>query len=144
MPAHILLNLREYRRNRLVRKLIVSSKSTSCCVDPIPTSMLKGTLDITLPTITRMINFSLTSGVFYREWKESVVKPLLKKPHLQQIPKNYRPVTNILFNSKIAEKAALKIVGSEPIYAVNKIGPATELCGKEKSIIRGDENTSFT
>ena len=52
-----------------VRMLIANSKSTSCCLDPIPTPVI-------IPVITKMINISLDSGIFPEKWKESVVIPL--------------------------------------------------------------------
>ena len=41
-------------------------------------------------------------------WKEAVVKPLLKKPGLDCIFKNYRPVSNLPAILKFIEKAAIK------------------------------------
>ena len=66
-----------------VRKLIMSSKSTMCELDPIPTSLLKGHISILLPLITKMVNLSLQTGVFPNEWKLALVTPLIKKPGLE-------------------------------------------------------------
>ena len=41
-------------------------------------------------------------------WKRVVVKPLLKKPGLECIFRNYRPVSNLPAISKLIEKAAIK------------------------------------
>ena len=41
-------------------------------------------------------------------WKRAVVKPLLKKPGLECIFKNYRPVSNLPAISKLIEKVAIK------------------------------------
>ena len=41
-------------------------------------------------------------------WKRAVVKPLLKKPGLECIFKNYKPVSNLPALSKLIEKAAIK------------------------------------
>ena len=78
-----------------VRKLVMSSKTTSCGLDPIPTSLLKEHISILLPIITKMINLSLQTGEFPTEWKLAFVKPLLKKPGLATTLKNYRPVSNL-------------------------------------------------
>ena len=40
-------------------------------------------------------------------WKCPIVTPLLKKSGLEAIHKNYRPVSNLAFISKIIEKAGL-------------------------------------
>ena len=52
-----------------------------------------------------MINMSLESGYFPRDWKNALVQPLLKKTGLQPINNNFRPVSNLQFISKLTEKA---------------------------------------
>ena len=90
-----------------VKKLIMSSKTTSCDLDPIPTSLLKDHITILTPIITKMINLSLQTGEFPTEWKLAFVKPLLKKPGLATTLKNYRPISNLSFISKITERAVI-------------------------------------
>jgi len=77
-----------------VRKLINNSKATSCCLDPITTSLLLSCIDPLIPVITKVINSSLESGYFPNEWKKAVVRPLLKKAGLKSVFKNLRPVSN--------------------------------------------------
>ena len=79
-----------------VRMLIANSKSTSCCLDPIPTHLLKSCSEPLIPVITNIINNSLESGIFPDSWKEAVVIPLLKKPGLESLFKNLRPVATWL------------------------------------------------
>ena len=55
--------------------------------------------------ISRMVNVRLEHGYFADDWKRAVVHPLLKKFSLQLINKNFRPVSNLLFTSKLTEKA---------------------------------------
>ena len=90
-----------------VNKLVMSSKTTSCDLDPIPTSLLKDHITILTPIITKMINLSLQTGEFPTEWKLAFVKPLLKKPGLATTLKNYRPISNLSFISKITEWAVI-------------------------------------
>ena len=55
--------------------------------------------------ITKIVNLSLTTGHVPDCLKEAIVKPLLKKPGLNnELLKNYRPISNISFLSKIIEK----------------------------------------
>jgi len=68
-----------------VLRLIVNSKSTSCCLDPIPTPLLKSSIEPLIPVITKIINISLDSGIFPVSWKEGVVIPLLKKFGLHSV-----------------------------------------------------------
>jgi hypothetical protein len=92
-----------------VRKIIVKSKPTTCSLDPIPTSLFLDCLDILLPTVTHIVNQSLLSATFPTLCKTAIIKPLLKKANLDQnILKNYRPVSNLSFISKLIEKIVLK------------------------------------
>ena len=89
--------------------IIMKSKPTSCPLDPIPTPLLLECLDVLLPSITQIINDSLQSGVVPSLFKSAIVKPLLKKPTLDQNNlKNYRPVSNLMFLSKVLEKVVLQ------------------------------------
>ena len=91
-----------------LKKIIISSKSTTCDLDPLPTSLLFECIDEVLPAISFVINHSLSSGVVPSIFKRAVVKPLLKKPSLNPNElKNYRPVSNLSFLSKILERVVL-------------------------------------
>ena len=88
-------------------KIISTSKSATCDLDPIPTSLLKDNLDVLAPVITKITNMSLQSGHFPDKWKTALVMPLLKKAGLDCTFSNYRPVSNLPFLSKIVEKAVI-------------------------------------
>ena len=88
-----------------VSALIKKSAKKSCLMDPMPTSLVVGCLDVLLPVITRIVNSSLPSGYFPAEWKEALVCPLLKKAGLDPVFKNLRPVSNLQFLSKLTERA---------------------------------------
>ena len=66
--------------------------------------MLEGGL---LP-VTHIANRLLDTSQFCEEWKEALVKPLIKKPSGDLEKKtNYRPVSNIGFISKVIKKVTL-------------------------------------
>ena len=90
-----------------VGTIISGLKSKSCELDPIPTTILKVLLPKILPLITKIVNKSLGEGVFCREWKTAVVRPLLKKAGLDLTFANYRPVSNLTFISKVIERCML-------------------------------------
>ena len=91
-----------------LKKIILSCKPTTCDLDPFPTPLLLECIDAVLPAISCVINDSLSSGVVPAIFKRAVVKPLLKKPSLNQNElKNYRPVSNLPFLSKILERIVL-------------------------------------
>ena len=88
-----------------VRKIISKGPSKSCELDPLPTSLVKSNLDSLAPIITQIVNLSLTTSSVPQSFKVAVVRPLLKKPGLdKEILKNYRPVSNLPFLSKVLEK----------------------------------------
>ena len=90
-----------------VGRVINSMQSKSCELDAIPTSLLKRLIDKCLPHITKIVNISLTEGIFSDKWKVAIVRHLLKKASLALINKNYRPVSNLSFLSKLVEKCVL-------------------------------------
>ncbi|XP_041471887.1 uncharacterized protein LOC121421284 [Lytechinus variegatus] len=92
-----------------VRKIIMSSPSKSCSLDPFPVWLVKENIDTFLPYIVSIVETSLNSGQFPSPLKDAVVTPLTKKPTLDRDDlKNYRPVSNLpLFLSKVIEKTAL-------------------------------------
>ena len=87
------------------RIIIMSLAKKSSALDPIPTPLVVKCIDVLLPVITKMINISLDSGHFPSSWREALVLPTLKKTGLDTVFKNYRPVSNLSFISKVTEKA---------------------------------------
>ena len=87
-----------------VKSLIHNSTLKSCPLDPMPPRLVSR-CDALLPVITTIINKSLEAGHFPKSWKEALVCPLLKKPDLDVIFKNFTPVSNLAFLLKLTEKA---------------------------------------
>ena len=88
-----------------IRKIIQKSPLKSCELDPLPTFLLKECIETLLPIITTIVNKSITESYVPATFRKAVVRPLLKKPRLDQnVLKNYRPVSNLPFVSKILEK----------------------------------------
>ena len=70
--------------------------SKSCDLDPLPTHMLKQSIDEFVPIVTAMVNKSLSEAIVPGSFKQATVRPLLKKPGLdKENLKNYRPVSNL-------------------------------------------------
>ena len=88
-----------------IHKLILSTPNKSCDLDPIPTTLVKQCCAELLPNITNIINGSLVSGVFPSDYKVALVRPIIKKSNLDpDVLKNYRPVSNLHYISKLTEK----------------------------------------
>ena len=89
-----------------VSLIIGKAAMKSWPLDPAPTSVVLQVLDVLLPVITCMINMSFESGLFAEEWKQASVLPMLKKCGLEIAYKNFRPVSNLPYISKLSERAA--------------------------------------
>ena len=92
--------------------------------DPMSTSMVISCADVLLPVITKMINLSLNSGEFADDWKCGLINPILKKPGLDLLYKNYRPVSNLQYVSKLTEKVVFNQVYDHMVS--NAIFPALQ------------------
>ena len=79
---------------------------TTCGLDPFPTKLLMSHLSSIINIILRIVNLCFSSGDFPASCKSAIISPLIKKTGLDsEILKNYRPVANLSFISKIIEKA---------------------------------------
>ena len=88
-----------------VRKIIAKSPTKSCSLDPTPTWMVKDSVDELIPLVTILVNLSLQSANVPDSMKQALVTPLLKKDDLDpEVLKNYRPVSNLSFLSKVLER----------------------------------------
>lgn len=92
-----------------IYRIIMSSPTKSCSLDPVPTFLIREYLDLLLPYITSMVNASLMQGRMPESQKHAHVVPLLKKPGLDTSDMaNFRPVSNVTFMSKVIERAVSK------------------------------------
>ena len=89
-----------------VSLLIGKAAMKSCPLDPALTSVVLQVLDFLLTVITCMINMSFESGLFAEEWRQALVLPTLKKCGLDIAYKNFRPVSNLPYVSKLSEREA--------------------------------------
>lgn len=94
-----------------VRRYIFSSPTKSCLLDPVPTFLLKNNLDIVLPTLTAIVNKSLTQGYIPPVLKQALITPIPKKPKITEF-KNFRPISNLPFLSKVLERIVIDHLSS--------------------------------
>ena len=111
-----------------VKQTIVNSAAKTCDRDAFPTHLLLECLDCLLPYITSVIHDSLASSILPSSFKTALVKPLLKKSSLDPNDlKNYRPVSNLPFVSKITERIVLSQLNDHLIS--NKLfSPLQSVC----------------
>ena len=92
-----------------VRSIILKSTIASCDLDPFPTRLLKHYIDYLIIPVTAIINLSMQEGVVQHAFKKALVTPLTKKKTLCLNEfKNYRPISNLSFLSKILERVVAK------------------------------------
>ena len=104
-----------------VSKIVRESSNASCRLDPVPTWLSKSCLDLLAPPIAEMVNLSFLSSHVPENWRTAVVFPLLKKPGLDLVYKNFCPVSNLPFISKrvyVAEGIPLRILRKIPVYII--------------------------
>ena len=114
---------------------IMSRASLATCdLDPIPYSFIKDNIDVLAPAIRDIVNLSLKSVDCPAPLKKAVVVPLLKNKGLDpETLKNYRPVSNLSFISKIVEQVVAKRLRDHL--------SSNELWGKTQSAYRAFHST---
>ena len=92
-----------------IRHIILKAPSKSCELDPLPSWLLKESVDELSPIVTSIVNVSLSHAIVPLSIKTALIRSLLKKPGLdKKVLKNYRPVSNLSFISKVLEKVVAK------------------------------------
>ena len=92
-----------------IRHIILKAPSKSCELDPLPSWLLKECVDELFPIVTSIVNASLNHAIVPLSLKTALIRPLLKKSGLdKEVLKNYRPVSNLSFISKVLEKVVAK------------------------------------
>ena len=88
-----------------VQQLLSKMNKTTCKLDPFCTSIIMQHSQHFIPVYVHLINLCFSTGIFPTGFKSAVVKPLLKKPTLDyEVLKNFRPISNLTFLTKLIEK----------------------------------------
>ena len=88
-----------------VEKIIRKAPQKFSALDPVPVCLLTSCLPELLPIIVKIINGSLCSSSVSSSLKDALITPILKKPSLDpEDLKNFRPVSNLPYISKIIER----------------------------------------
>eukprot|EP00116_Pleurobrachia_bachei_P010662 sb/3470924/ len=110
--CYTLTTFEEIRVNELVR-VVKEMSSKSCDLDPIPTWLVKDSLEELAPILTSIINKSLLRSTVPDIMQKALVMPTIKNPNGDtDLFSNYRPVSNISFVSKVLEKVVLNQLNS--------------------------------
>jgi hypothetical protein len=106
-PPKVELTTFRQLKEEEIRDIIMNSSNATCKLDPIPTWLVKLCVDELKTVITKIINMSLHDGYVPEAWKVALLVSILKKLGLEALFENFRPVNNLSFVSKIAEKAVV-------------------------------------
>ncbi len=99
-----------------IKQMIMNSSPSTCDLDPMPTWLLKSCCSAIVPTLTVIVNLSLANSEVPTSLKNALVRPLLKKANLDKDNlKNFRPVSNLSFLSKLIERIVAKRINSHLI-----------------------------
>ena len=117
-----------------LKKIITSSPTKSCTLDPWPTFLVKAFIDILIVPIHKIVNLSLHEGIFPDDFKCAIVTPLHKKPTLPKDElNNYRHVSGLNFIFKTIER----VVASQ----LNNHISNNNLANKYQSAYKPDHST---
>ena len=113
-------------------KLIHNTTIKSWQLVPLLARLLKANIEHTAPAITDIVNTSLTLGKVTTNLKQATLQPLLK--NLELVLKNYRPVSNLSFLSKMIKCVVCEELGDnvskagnlEVLQSAYKAGHSTE------------------
>ena len=99
----------------------MATPKKSCRLDPMPTPLVVGCIDILLPVITKIISHYRWALLL----NNGSVHPLLKKLGLDMIFQSFRSVSNLQDISKRTEKAVFSQMHEHMV--VNEIYPDLQL-----------------
>ena len=91
---------------------LISSLDTSKSTGPdgISARMLKSVATSITPSLTRLFNLSLSTGILPDPWKRARIVPIPKSTQNQSSPTNYRPISILPLVSKLLEKHVHKLL----------------------------------
>jgi len=81
--------------DQTIKLIILKLPNTSCELDPIPTWLLKSCIDELLSILTKKVHTPLETAYVSEVFKCSRIRPLLKKPGLDQNELNFLKLSRI-------------------------------------------------
>ena len=84
--SHNLSRFSEVLENEVL-KIIKTSSTKPCLLDPVPTFLLKDCVEILLPLITKLVTLPLAEGVFPQKFEKLSLASLRKHHFLAKICK---------------------------------------------------------
>ena len=91
-----------------IEAILLKLGSKHCDLDSFPPSLIMRSKNEMSNILVDIVNTSFVEGSFPNNWKNALIKPLIKKMNAGTTVSNYRPVSNLKYFSKVLECAALK------------------------------------
>jgi len=89
--------------------MVLALPDKQCLSDPLPTWLLKKSVNVLAPFLCWLFCRSLERGVVPSSMKSAYITPILKKADLDSSdPKSYRPISNLSVLSKLLERLVSK------------------------------------
>ena len=89
--------------------MVLALPDKQCLSDPLPTWLLKKSVNVLAPFLCWLFCRSLEHGVVPSSMKSAYITPILKKADLNSSdPKSYRPISNLSVLSKLLERLVSK------------------------------------
>ena len=86
-------------------EMVLALPDKQCLSDPLPTWLLKKSVNVLAPFLCWLFCRSLEHGVVPSSMKSAYITPILKKADLDSSdPKSYRPISNLSVLSKLLER----------------------------------------
>ena len=137
-----------------LKKIVSEFGIKTSTEDPLPAKFLKLVIEEALPILSKLVNQSLCEGSMDGV-KLSVLDPLLKKLGLDEdVYKNYRPVNNLVFFSKLIERVVKKRLNGHMdvnrLHIPNEFGykryhsTETMMLGVMNDVLAGFDNNQCT
>ncbi|CAB4041675.1 Hypothetical predicted protein, partial [Paramuricea clavata] len=89
--------------SQVIKTIMKINPHKASGIDKISARLLRIVAPVIAPSITRIINMSLSTGKFPSRWKTAMVTPLYKKG-TECDPSNYRPISVLPILSKVIER----------------------------------------
>ena len=102
-PSGVLFNIPLVSEAFIQKQIRKMSSSKATGLDGISVKLLKISVNVVSPHITKICNLSISSGIFPDKWKNARVLPMYKSGDTNDVS-NYRPISVLPVCSKILER----------------------------------------
>ena len=103
-----IFNFRTVTPPEVKRQLKSIKRSKATGIDDLPPGLLKDSAEIIAAPLTYIVNLSLSTGVFPKQWKRAKIIPVFKSGSATDFD-SYRPITVLPVISKVMEKVVYTV-----------------------------------